>query len=77
MAENRYDKSDMIRREAMIRAGAIKIASYRVRDVESGEFGPLQIHFTYDNTVMAVLSESSAKLLHNFVEKHVIEGDDK
>lgn len=74
---NKYDKDDIIRREAMIRAGAIKIASYRVKDIETGDFGPLQIHFTYDNTVLAVLSEGSAKLLHNFIGKHVIrEGEE-
>lgn len=67
MAENTYDKLDMIRREAALIAGPLKLAAYRVKDPETGEFGKLQYHMTYDNTVMAVMSEEAAKLFAKFV----------
>ncbi len=67
MATNTYDRTDMVRREKIIIAGPLKIAAYRVRDPETDEFGCLQYHMTYDNTVMAVMSESAAKLFASFV----------
>lgn len=70
MTENRYDKRDIVRREAVMIAdgiGSMKMAAYRVRDPETDEFSPLQFHFTYDNTVMAVMGERSAKLFANFI----------
>lgn len=70
MSENRYDKRDIVRREAVLIAdgiGSMKMAAYRVRDPETGEFSPLQFHFTYDNTVMAVMGESAAKLFAKFI----------
>lgn len=65
---NNYDKNDIIKREAVVIAGAMKVASYRVKDIETGEFGNLQFHLTLDNHVMAVLSESSARLLFNHIK---------
>lgn len=67
MAENTYDKDDIIRREKVLIAGPIKIAAYRVRDPETGEFSKLQYHMTYDNTVMAVMGEEAAKLFIRFI----------
>ena len=69
--KNPYDKNDIIRREAVMVAGPLKIGAYRVRDLDTGEFGPMQIHMTYDNMVMAVLGESSARLLATFVDRHL------
>jgi len=74
---NRYDENDIIRREGCMIAGPLKIASYRVKDVCTGEFGSLQIHMTYDNTVMAVLGEESAKLLCKFIEMNVTSRGDR
>lgn len=65
--KNTYDKDDMIRREKVLIAGPIKLAAYRVRDTETGEFSKLQYHMTYDNTVMAVMGEEAAKLFVQFV----------
>ncbi|OWZ90444.1 hypothetical protein B9J07_28070 [Sinorhizobium sp. LM21] len=50
-----------------MRAGPLKIAAYQVRDPETGAFSKNQFHMTYDNTVMAVLDESSAKLFASFI----------
>lgn len=51
----------------LIRAGPLKLGAYRVCDPETGEWSSLQYHMTYDNTVMAVMSEEAAKLFTNFV----------
>lgn len=68
---NRYDTRDIIRRVRVMHAdgppGTLKMAAYRVRDVETGEFSPLQFHCTFNNTVMAVMGEESAKLFCRFV----------
>lgn len=64
---NTYDSKDRVQREGTIMAGGLKVAAYRVRDVESGEYGPLQFHMTYDNTVLALMSEQAAKLFATFV----------
>jgi hypothetical protein len=69
--KNTYDERDIVRREAVMIAGPLKIGAYRVRDLETGEFSELQIHMTYNNMVLAVLGESSARLLAQFVESHL------
>lgn len=65
---NTYDKRDMVRREAVIIAGGLKCAAYRVCDPDTLQWSALQFHVTYDNHVMAVLGEESAKLFAKFVE---------
>lgn len=71
MTENRYDKRDIVRREAVTIASgplhSLKMAAYRVRDPETGEFSSLQFHATFDNTVLAVMGEESAKMFARFV----------
>lgn len=70
MSENRYDKRDIVRREAVMiadGAGQLKIAAYRVRDPDTNEWSKLQFHFTHDNTVLAVMGEEAAKLFARFV----------
>lgn len=64
---NRYDRADMVDRRALLRAGGLKIGAYRVRDPETDEWGVLQFHMTYDNTVIAVASEEAAKLFARYV----------
>lgn len=64
---NTYDWTDTVHREAVLKAGPLKLACYRVRDPETGEYGDRQFHMTYDNMVMAVMSESAAKLFARFV----------
>lgn len=59
---NRYDRKDMVDRVMVMMAGPLKFAAYKVRDPETDEWGPMQFHLMYDNHVMAVLSEQSAKL---------------
>ena len=48
-------------------AGELKLAAYRVRDPENGEFSNLQFHATFNNMVLAVMGEESAKLFSKFV----------
>lgn len=70
MSENTYDKRDIIKREHVLIAdglGALKMAAYRVRDPETGEFSKLQFHATFNNMVLAVMEEESAKLFAIFV----------
>jgi len=71
MAENTYDKRDMVKREALVIADGqfaeLKIAAYRVRDPETNEWSKLQFHMTYNNTVMAFMGEESAKSFARFV----------
>lgn len=62
-----YDKLNVIQQPHLLRAGPLKLAAYRVRDLETGEWSKLQFHMTYDNTVMAVMEESAATLFANFV----------
>lgn len=72
---NTYDKTDTIRRDAVLIAGPIKIAAYRLRDLDTGEFGARQFHMTYDNTVLAVMPESAAKLFATFVQSNATPED--
>jgi hypothetical protein len=71
MAENQYDPRDIVRREACIIADGdfaqLKMAAYRVRDPETGEFSALQFHATFNNMVLAVMGDQSAKLFAKFV----------
>lgn len=70
MSENTYDKRDIVKREHVLVAdglGALKMAAYRVRDPETGEFSKLQFHATFNNMVLAVMEEESAKLFAIFV----------
>lgn len=68
MSKNQYDKNDRIQRNAVIWAGALKMAAYRLRDPETDEWGPHQFHVTYDNHVLAFMSEKAAKLFAKFVD---------
>lgn len=65
--KNAYDRFDVVRREAVMIAESLKLAAYRVRDPETGEYGPLQFHMTFDNCVMAVMGTEAAKLFATFV----------
>lgn len=70
MSTNTYDKRDIVRREAVIIAdgnGALKMAAYRVRDPDTGEFSELQFHATFNNMVLSVMGQHSAKLFARFV----------
>jgi hypothetical protein len=73
--ENRYDRRDIIRQEALLRAGPLKLAAYRVRDPETDAFGKLQFHVTFDNCVMAVMDESSARLFCTFVDQTIAQNE--
>jgi hypothetical protein len=78
MAENSYDRLDIVRRENVLIAdgdGFLKLAVYRVRDPETGEFGPKQFHATYNNMVMAVMGEEAAKLFAMFVTDALSSGE--
>lgn len=68
---NHYDPQDIVRRGNVIYAGPLKLASYTVRDPETGEHGPVQFHMTYDNMVMALMGTSSAQLFAQFVQDTV------
>lgn len=68
---NQYDKTDTVRRLAALIAGPMKLAAYTVLDPETGEHGDVQFHMTYNNTVMAVLGEQSARLFVRFVNENM------
>lgn len=68
---NNYDWRNIVKREAALIAGPMKMAAYRVLDPETGEHSPLQFHLTYDNTVMAVLGEASARMLADFINRTI------
>ena len=74
---NRYDDKDLVKKLGELRAGPIKIASYQVKDPETGEWSSTQIHFTCDNIVLAVLPESFAKLYYNYIQMNHPEYDPK
>ncbi len=67
MVDNQYDKRDRVKRGAVIIAGSLKMATYHVRDLETDEWGPQQFHATYDNQVLAMMSEETAKLFAKFI----------
>lgn len=60
--ENRYSRADTVDRIMDMMAGPLKFGAYRVRDPETDAWSPIQFHLLYDNHVLAVMSESSAKL---------------
>jgi len=64
---NTYDFLDRVNRVAEMRAGPLKIAAYTVADPQTLEHGKMQFHMTWDNTVMALMSEEAAKLFTRFV----------
>lgn len=64
---NAYDRTDRVRLIKKLHANGLKIAAYTVLDPETGEHTGIQYHMTYDNHVMAVMSEGAAKLFASFV----------
>lgn len=66
--QNRYDKKDMVSRQAIIKAGPLQIAAYKVRDPETMEWSGLQFHMTFHGMILAVMEENTAKLFAKFVE---------
>lgn len=66
---NGYDRNDVVKRGAVIIAGAMKCAEYKVRNPETGEYGESQFHMLYDNHVMAMMGASSARLFADFVHR--------
>lgn len=70
--KNHYDRFDTVSRETVLHAsgsGSLKIAAYKVRDPETGEWSDLQFHMTHDNTVLAVMSKEAARLFALFVNR--------
>lgn len=67
--KNNYDTLDRVKRELVLTAGGLKFAAYRVRDPDTDEWSTLQFHMTYENTVMAMMGEASAKLFAEFVTR--------
>ena len=65
--DNKYDTSGIVKREAVMYAGDLKLAVYRVRDPETGEYGKRNFHMTYNNCVMALMGEEAAKLFATWV----------
>ena len=76
MTENKYDWKDRVERGSVIIAGGLKMATYRVRDPEDDQWSPLQFHATYDNHVLAVMSEESAKLFAQFINSTLDKNED-
>ncbi len=65
---NHYDEQDIVRSIGLMMAGGLRIAAYRVRDPETKAFGAVQFHMTYNNRVMALMSEEAAKVFCQFVK---------
>lgn len=65
--QNHYDKSGIVKQEGLIRAAGLKVAAYRVRDPETGEYGKLNFHMTYGDTIIGIMGEECALLFCNFV----------
>jgi hypothetical protein len=76
MAENRYDSDDIVRRHAVLLAGPLKWAAYKVRDVVTGDWSSYQFHETWDNTVITTLPESVARHFILFVQNTIDGGFD-
>lgn len=71
--KNTYDRFDTVKREKVIVADGgigsqMKMAAYRVRDPETGEWSKLQYHVTFNNMIIAMMDEESAKLFVRFVQ---------
>ena len=71
----RYDKRDRVDRGAVIIAGGLKMAAYRVRDPETDEWSSQQFHVTYNNIIIALMEEETAKLFARFVTS-TLEGEE-
>lgn len=67
MADNDYDKKDMVEMLSRIEAGPLRIAAYRVRDPETLEWGEVEFHMTCNNYILAKMSKEAAKLFSSFV----------
>lgn len=68
---NRWDNEDVVKQISVMMAAGLRVAAYRVRNLETKEWGPLQFHMTYNNLVMAIMTEEAAKLFVNFVNDTV------
>lgn len=66
-ATDPYDSDGFVRRDSLLVAAGMKIASYRVRRPDYS-YTSRQFHFTWDNTVMAVLPESVALAFVQFFD---------
>ena len=64
---NYWDSEDVVRQISLLKAAGLQIAAYRIRNLETNEFGPIQFHMTYNNLVMGIMSEDSAKAFSSFV----------
>jgi hypothetical protein len=60
-----FDKS--VIRGATIIAGPLRLAQYKAFDYTVEEWSSWQYHMTYNNHVMAIMGESSAKLFAKFI----------
>ncbi len=76
MSKNSYDTRDQVKRGSVIIAGPLKLAEYKVRDPETQEWSDSQFHMTIDNTVMAVMGASAAKLFAKFVTDNLPADED-
>lgn len=59
--------AEQVRVEREMIAGPVRLACYRVLDPVKGEWSSRQFHMTYDNYVVAVMQEASAKLFASFI----------
>lgn len=64
---NQWDNDDLVRCIGIMTAGGLRMAGYRVRDPESKLFGPVQFHATYNNMVLAVMGEDTARAFSDFI----------
>lgn len=58
---------DRVKIVRVIKAGELKLAAYLVLNPETQEYGQLQFHATYGDTVLGVMGEASARLYAKFV----------
>jgi hypothetical protein len=64
---DKKDFFDMVQTDFVLKAAGMQVGAYRVRDVETGEFGKQHFHMTYNNYVMAAMGEEAFKLMANLI----------
>jgi proline racemase len=58
----KMSRQENVKRIHLVSAGPLKFEAYRVRDMETQDWGPIQYHMTYGGTVLAVMGTEAAKL---------------
>lgn len=69
MTKNTYDDADIVSRSLVLYADGLKAAAYRVRDPITHALSPPLLHMTWDNTVIATLTQAAVEFLEQHLEQ--------